>query len=343
MRALVIVLLALATAGTARADGLPVLGIDVGGTGITTQGSPLRYVTVPAGGSTVVEAVERNGGRIDHIGVIPGTFTIPAVAYDWSPGGLSADGKTLVLIEPRSSFPRATTRLVVLDTKTFRQLTPITLRGDFSFDAVSPHGKHIVLINYTNAADPTRYAVRAYDVEAGRLRARPVVDPHEPGEKMRGNPVSRATGPGGRWAYTLYDGAGGTPFIHALDTSSLTARCIDLDELRGTQVSSLRLRIGGGGGAVDVVGTDGRSVLTVDRATYAVKPPVTPQGTRFPWLIAAIAGAALLAALALVAASLRSRRGAAAQPPPRRDRRPRRPATARAVGHPGSPPRRPGR
>src|SRR5690242_4255699 len=124
MRTFVVVLLAaLATAGIAHADGLPVLGIDVGGTGIANPGGPLRYLTVPAGSATVVEAVQRAGGRIDHTALIPGTFTIPAVAYDWSPGGLSGDGTTLVLIEPRSSFPRTSTRLVVLDTKTFRELT----------------------------------------------------------------------------------------------------------------------------------------------------------------------------------------------------------------------------
>jgi hypothetical protein len=309
MRMFVVVLLAaLATAGAARADGLPVLGIDVGGTGIANPGGPLRYLTVPAGSSTVVEAVQRAGGRIDHTAVIPGTFTIPAVAYDWSPGGLSGDGTTLVLIEPRSSFPRTTTRLVVLDTKTFRELTPITLRGDFSFDAVSRHGKRIVLINYTNANDPTRYTVRAYDVDAGRLLPRPVVDPREPGEKMRGNPVSRASSADGRWAYTLYDGAGATPFIHALDTGTLTARCIDLDALRGRQVSSLRLRTGGG--AVDVVGPGGRTLLAVDRTTYAVAPPSPATApARIPWLwLLAAAGA--LALVAGLAAAVRTRTSA---------------------------------
>ena len=46
---------------------------------------------------------------------------------------------------------------------------------------------------------------------------------------MRGQPLTRATSPDGRWAYTLYDGAGKEPFIHALDTSTRSARCIDLD------------------------------------------------------------------------------------------------------------------
>ena len=52
---------------------------------------------------------------------------------------------------------------------------------------------------------------------------------------MRGSPITRATSSDGRWAYTLYDGAGGTPFLHALDTSKRQARCIDLPMLAGGQ------------------------------------------------------------------------------------------------------------
>jgi len=73
--------------------------------------------------------------------IIHGVLTIPAVAYDGSAAGLSADGTTLVLIEPRKSFPRAETTLVVLDTRALRVRTLVRLRGDFSFDAVSPDGR----------------------------------------------------------------------------------------------------------------------------------------------------------------------------------------------------------
>jgi hypothetical protein len=100
---------AAAVSGVARADGLPVLGVDVGNSGVvTTDGA--RYVTMASGGSTVVARVEQKGGQVLSWRSFPGTFTIPAVAYDGSAGGLSADGKTLALIEPRQSFPRAQTR-----------------------------------------------------------------------------------------------------------------------------------------------------------------------------------------------------------------------------------------
>jgi hypothetical protein len=85
--------------------------------------------------------VRTSDGQIVDSRLLPGTFTIPAVAYDRSASGLSGDGRTLVLIEPRQSFPRARTRLMVIEVG--RQLRPrqtITLSGDFSFDAISPRG-----------------------------------------------------------------------------------------------------------------------------------------------------------------------------------------------------------
>jgi hypothetical protein len=118
------------------------------------------------------------------------------------------------------------------------------LKGDFSFDAVSPDGSLLYLIHYVAPNDPTRYLVRAYDLRRGRLLAKPIIDPHEPGEKMRGNPLSRTMSSNGRWAYTLYDGAGATPFVHALDTVARSARCIDLDGVPpGTDLWHLRLGI----------------------------------------------------------------------------------------------------
>jgi hypothetical protein len=180
-------------------------------------------------------------------------WTIPAVAYDGSASGLSADRGTLVLIEPRTSFPRANTKLLVLAARTLGLIDVISLRGDFSFDAVSPSGSRLFLIHYTSPNDPTRYEVRAYDVQARKLDAKPIVDPRDAAEKMRGNPLSRVMSLNGRVAYTLYDGAG-HPFVHALDTAAASARCIDLDRLPArTNLWSLRLHLTDGGAVLNVV------------------------------------------------------------------------------------------
>jgi len=284
-------------APAASADGLPVLNVDVGASGVVVPGGSVRYLTVTVGKQTLVEATRRDGGQIMRMQSWPGTWTIPAVAYDGSASGLSADGRTLVLIEPRTSFPRAQTRLLVVEAHHLDSAGVVVLHGDFSFDAVSPNGSRIFLIHYTSSFDPTRYEVRAYDVAARKLLAKPIVDPRDVAEKMRGNPLSRVMSPDGRVAYTLYDG-GGHPFVHALDTAASTARCIDIDGLPPKLLWSLRLHLT----------SDGR-VLTVDQGTTTFasldtstwQRPTAGSGFRW-WLVALVIAAVSAIAVALVAA-----------------------------------------
>jgi len=304
----------------AGADGLPVLNVDVGASGVAAPGGTVRYVTVTVGKQTLVEATRRDGGQIVRMQAWPGTWTIPAVAYDGSAGGLSADRRTLVLIEPRTSFPRAQTRLLVVNAHNLASATVILLDGDYSFDAVSPNGSRLFLIHYLSVIDPTRYEVRAYDVARRKLVAKPVVDPRDAAGKMRGNPLSRVMSPDGRVAYTLYDG-NGHPFVHALDTATSTARCVDLDGLPRQLLWSLRLHLGSSG-----------TVLTVDRGTRPFasldtrtwQPTVRAAAFRW-WLVALV-----LAALSALAAGLAAVRRAGVGPAWWAARRGRRRAASRA-------------
>jgi hypothetical protein len=301
-----------AVPASAAADGLPVLGVDVGPTGVTSERSAFRYVTLNATRETVVARVRRDGGKVVRTGLVRGLFTVPAVALDGSASGLSADGSTLVLIKPRAAFPRAQTPFVVLDARRLRARGRFTLRGDFSFDALSPDGASMYLIQYLSRTDPTRYAVRAFDVRAGRLLREPIVDPSEPGEPMRGYPITRATSAGGRWEYTLYDGAGSHPFVHALDTVGREAVCIDLDMLAGrSDLYELGLDLGGGGRNLVVRGSDAATLAMVDLATHrasAVRPrparaPERSSGGPAAWTVLVAIAAALLigGGMALVA------------------------------------------
>src|SRR5207248_9849838 len=90
-----VALVAAAAATGAAGDGLPVLGVNVGGSGIVAPSGTVRYVTLPAGLDTVVAKVERSGGRVLRSRLLQGVLTIPAVAYDGSAAGLSANGGTL--------------------------------------------------------------------------------------------------------------------------------------------------------------------------------------------------------------------------------------------------------
>jgi hypothetical protein len=255
---------------TARADGLPVLGVDVGTDGVTVPAADARYVTLGAQKETLVARISLADARVIGLRYLRGHYTVPAVAYDGTADGLSADARTLVLLEPRASFPRKRTRLAVLDTPSLKSRGIVTLRGDYSFDAISPDGTWLYLIHYLSPRDPTRYEVRAYDLERGRLLPEPIVDPRESGEEMRGNPITRTSSTDGRWAYTLYDGAGGHPFVHALDTAGRTARCIDLHELAGRDLNGARLAVSGGTLRVHL---GNRAVVAIDTKTFTVRGP----------------------------------------------------------------------
>jgi hypothetical protein len=282
----------------ASADGLPAVGIDA--TPLSAPGGDVAYVTNAGKHSTRVVERSRHGGVLRERR-IDGVFSLPAVAYDGSPAGLSADGRTLVLISPRTRYPRRHTTLAVLDAKRLTVRREIGLEGDFSFDAIAPNGRTMYLVKY----DPRNfgeYDVRAYDLRAERLIAKPIVDPREPDEQMYGVPVTRESSPDGRWAYTLYDNPE-HPFVHALDTSGRTAACIDLDDVKSAWGATLDLR----GPTLRVVGARGNLLAAVDTVTNKVIPgagaapskaaagadaPANDGGT--PWLPMALLAAALL-------------------------------------------------
>src|SRR3954464_6179002 len=130
------VLALLLLAAPARGDGLPVAGVNAGPGGVA--GGAVRYVTLDGVRGTVVAKVARAGGKVVRSRSLRGRLTIPAVAYDGSPSGLSADGRTLVLIRPRTSFPQARTTLAVLEAR--RPLLRRTLRLAGAFKLVGVWG-----------------------------------------------------------------------------------------------------------------------------------------------------------------------------------------------------------
>jgi hypothetical protein len=315
-----IVLLALFAASQlvtpAHAAGGPPAGVDAGQTGVTAAGDASRYVTLPSGKGTLLARIRRAGGQVEAWRRLPRGLVIPAVAYDGTATGLSADGRTLVLAAARSAVSPRRSAFVVLDARRLRPRFRFRLRGDFTLDAVSPDGHRVFLIEQTSRRDLTRYAVRAYDVATRRLDPRPVVDPAEADEPMRGTPIARASSADGRWAYTLYDGNGTHPFVHALDTAQPRAKCIDLDQLAGREdLPGLDLAVDRDGAIVVHEPTTRRPLLTVDPRSFAVRDPaaVRPRPARpapaedngVPWLPVLAAAAALLA---LVAAGARATR-----------------------------------
>jgi hypothetical protein len=268
--ALIAIVLLAAVPATARADGLPAVGVDA--YPLALPEGKVAFITRAGANSTRLIEHARYGGPVRERR-LRGSFSIPAVAYDGSPSGLSADGRKLILISPRKRFPRIRTTFAVVDTRTLKARRHIALRGDFSFDAISPDGRTMYLIEYSSR-DVLNYAVRAYDLRAGRLLRTPVVDPEEPDEAMQGIPVTRIADVDGRWAYTLYDN-GRHSFVHALDTSRRTAVCIDLD-VRRAWGARLELH----GDRLDVIGKATRPLASIDTRTHTVTAGATPSSAR---------------------------------------------------------------
>lgn len=310
--ALIAIVLLAAVPATARADGLPAVGVDAHP--LALPEGDVAYITHGSSHGTRLIEHARYGGPVRERR-LRGWFSIPAVAYDGSPSGLTADGRKLILISPRKRFPRRRTTFAVVDTRTLTVRRRIALRGDFSFDAISPDGRTMYLIQYSSR-DVLNYAVRAYDLRAGRMLRAAVVDPEEPDEAMKGIPVTRIADGDGRWAYTLYDN-GRHSFVHALDTSRRTAVCIDLD-IRKAWGARLELH----GDRLDVMGRAARPLASIDTGTHTVipQPPATAstedartrsEDASTSWLPLAVPTALLL----IIAAALHRRRGLKNVPP----------------------------
>lgn len=279
----------LAIAGTcaiaapaASADGGPSPGVAVGWDGVAATGGAFRYVTLPARRGTVVAKVRVHGGRVVSWRTLRAGYGVPLVAFDGAGGGLSHDGRSLVLAE--SLRPRAalapSTRFLVLGTRNLRIGHTITLPGAFSFDALSADGKTLFLIQHVSAQDLSRYVVRAYDIDGGYLHPERIVDREEAWERsMQGIPMTRATSSDGRWVYTLYQNPGVYAFIHALDTERREAVCIDLPWRRAqNSLWKLKLRFADGGDSLELVGPRARRAAIVDTGTFHVRAARTPAG-----------------------------------------------------------------
>lgn len=320
-----------AAADTAAAKGvgsIPAPG------GVVVPGGEHRYIAISPGTpgkKTIVAQVERRDGRLTRWWHLRGSFFVPAVAFDGTAAGLSADGGTLVLPRLTRQFPPRVSKFAVLDTERLQRqrdwfrahhrpptpaVTHVVLRGDFSFDAISPDGSTVYLIQRfpenNGPAYLTNYAVRAYDVADRRLLPKPVVDPSEPNEEMAGLPLSRASSPDGRWAYTLYDGNGGEPFVHALDTVGRTAVCIDLPQLervKDRHLYLLHLQVRDEGRELVVLKHQlgpaaAREVLTVDTESFEVARPgveAAGVGSTVPWPAIGIVTALFVVGLVRVA------------------------------------------
>ena len=195
-----------------------------GGQGVLSNDGSIRFVAVGTGESTVVRASKTNGGSVVMLSEsIGGSLGVPMLTSSGPGGGMFRDGSTFVL---QSTGSLATTHFVLVNTADLGVRDQIDLKGTFAFDALSPDGSRMYLIQHKSTQDVQHYIVRAYDLSAHQLMPGRIADKTQKSWVMQGWAIDRATTANGRWAYTLYANPGGFPFIHALDTVRGVAHCV---------------------------------------------------------------------------------------------------------------------
>ena len=300
-RLLPIALVALAVPAAALADGG---AAPIAARGVIAPGGKIRYATLtPNSRSTTVNASRLNGVVVRWRD-IRGRWAVPGVTLDGTPGGLSGDGRTLVLMRPeRVPFP---TRSVfqVVRTSDLAPLQRVVLKGNFAFDALSPDGSRLYLIQRVSQQNLSRYIVRAYALDERRLLPGAIADKAQRGWVMAGYPVRRVTSADGRWIYTFYVRSGAYSFVHALDATRGVAHCIGIP-WKGAQNTlwKLRLSLRDGGRTLSVNWPSGREYLAITRGTWRISHPGAAthpgSGSGFPWWVLGVAGGGALLLLAL--------------------------------------------
>jgi hypothetical protein len=220
-------LAALVCVAAATAAGGPLFTV-YGGTGVATHDGAFHWVTIADGSrATLLERIGVANGVVSPWTRLEGSWGIPSVGALGQ--GLSRDGRTLVLAANAGPYA-ARSKFLVLSLPRMKVRQQVTVKGSFSYDALSPDGSRLYLIQYVagSAGDFSDYVVRAYDLRRQTLLPGKIVDRKEKEESMAGSPVTRVTSADGRWVYTLYEKPSGEPFVHALDTVTATAHCLDL-------------------------------------------------------------------------------------------------------------------
>ncbi len=177
---------------------------------------------------------------------VPPGYVLPEVTVGGQLGGVSFDGRTVVLSYTRQGEGGHSRFLVA---EPGQKLTALTFDGTVAFDAVAPRGSTIYLTRRASATDATRYKVLAYNISSRTLDPvlTKIVFSASGGEKpdgwtMQGQPLTRTSASDGRWTYTLYNSRE-YPFIHALPLGQgAWAACIELPRTWRGRASTLRLR-----------------------------------------------------------------------------------------------------
>ena len=237
-----------------------------GGEGVMSSDGALRYVALKSGEDTTLRAVRTSDGTVVMSQSLAGSFGVPMLTYKGPGGGLFRDGSALVL---QSTGYAATTTFQLVNTANLAARDTIALRGTFAFDALSPDGSKLYLIQHTTVDDLQHYVVRAYDLGTHTMLPGKIADKTQKGWVMQGFPAARATTADGRWVYTLYWNPNGFPFVHALDAVRGIAHCVGF-AATSPSGALLDYKLGVKGGKLMIRTRGGTLYRVIDRTTWKV-------------------------------------------------------------------------
>ncbi len=255
----------LASSGDRMFDALPA--------GVPTQRDWGRLVVArPDGTKTRVESLAVQPGFGGPSTTLDGAWRLPTIGPDPVPVGVSANGRTIVLVEADRAAGAGTSRFAILDQGVEGPARVIALKGRFDYDALSPDGRTLYLVEHLDAAAGGTYQVRALDVASGALKDGVVVDKRNIDEQMAGYPLAQVRRDDGS-VFTLYRGLE-HPFIHALNTTDGWALCIDLPAtgaISEVAAGDWGLAQSADGGSLYAADATLGLVLEVDPVDYAVR------------------------------------------------------------------------
>lgn len=180
--------------------------------------------------STTLQNIDPRTGVVRQHMQLPRSFEMPPATISGIRGGLSQNGRWLVLqaFDRTASGQVTASHMLLADTSEFKVAARIDLIGLFNFDAVSNDGQRVYVIEYTGASDQSSYRVRVYEIAAGQLGSYTVVDKGGSVEPMTGVRLSSVASPDGQWLYSVYAREKAGAFVHALNLSQPYAFCLDL-------------------------------------------------------------------------------------------------------------------
>ena len=238
-----------------------------GGAGLSSLDASVHFVALKVGKNTQLNAVSTQGSATVSR-TLPGQFGIATLTQAGLAGGLFHDGSAFVLQSMGLTSP---SRFVIVGANDLVPRQTITLKGLFGFDALSPDGSTLYLIQHTSRQAIEHYIVRAYDLSTHTLLPGRVADKAQKSWVMQGWAVDRVTTADGRWAFTLYTNPGGYPFVHALDTVRGVAHCVGVP-WRGDQNEpwNMRLALRPDGRSLAVNRQAGNGFVAIDVSTWKI-------------------------------------------------------------------------